>query len=139
MGAVIVTRPLSTRAQQPATAVIGFLNNLSPAAIAHPLAAFREGLKEAGYIENHNLAIEYRWAESHNNRLPELAADLVRRQVAVIVATGGWSLGARCQGCNYYDPDRLFLRHRSCRAGPRCQPEPAWRQRHRRSCDDQFS
>ena len=89
MGAVIVAWPLSTRAQQPATPVIGFLNNLSPGAIAHPMAAFREGLKEAGYLEGHNLAIEYRWAESHNDRLPELAADLVRRQVSVIVATGG--------------------------------------------------
>jgi putative ABC transport system substrate-binding protein len=89
MGAVVVARPLSTRAQQPATPVIGFLNNLSPGAIAHPVAAFLEGLKESGYIEGHNLAIEYRWAENHNHRLPELAADLVRRQVTVIVATGG--------------------------------------------------
>jgi putative ABC transport system substrate-binding protein len=74
MGAVVVARPLSTRAQQPATPVIGFLNNLSPGAIAHPVAAFLEGLKESGYIEGHNLGIEYRWAENHNHRLPELAA-----------------------------------------------------------------
>jgi putative ABC transport system substrate-binding protein len=89
IGTVMVARPLSTRAQQPPTPVIGFLNNLSPGAIARPVTAFREGLKEAGYIEGHNLAIEYRWAENHSDRLPELAADLVRRQVAVIVATGG--------------------------------------------------
>jgi putative ABC transport system substrate-binding protein len=89
IGAVIAVWPLSTRAQQPATPVIGFLNNLSPGAIAHPVAAFREGLKEAGYIEGRNLMIEYRWAEGHNDRLTELATDLVRRQVAVIVATGG--------------------------------------------------
>jgi putative ABC transport system substrate-binding protein len=89
MGAVVLSRPLSTRAQQPATPVIGFLNNLSPDAIADPMAAFRGGLQEAGYIEGQNLAVEYRWAENHNDRLPELAADLVRRQVAVIVATGG--------------------------------------------------
>lgn len=81
--------PFSTRAQQPAAPVIGFLNNLSPGAIARPVAAFREGLKEANYIEGHNVAIEYRWAENNNGRLPELAADLVRRRVAVIVATGG--------------------------------------------------
>lgn len=89
IGAAIVVAPLSIRAQQPATPVIGFLNNLSPGAIARPVAAFREGLKEAGFIEGHNLVIEYRWAENHNDRLPALAADLVRRQVAVIVATGG--------------------------------------------------
>jgi putative tryptophan/tyrosine transport system substrate-binding protein len=81
--------PLSARAQQPVTRVIGFLNNLSPGAIARPVAAFREGLKETGYIEGHNIVIEYRWAESHDDRLLEMAADLVRRQVAVIVATGG--------------------------------------------------
>lgn len=89
MGAAIVVAPLSTSAQQPATPVIGFLNNLSPDVIARPVAAFRDGLKEAGFIESHNLVIEYRWAENHNDRLPALAADLVRRQVAVIVATGG--------------------------------------------------
>jgi putative ABC transport system substrate-binding protein len=81
--------PLSARAQQPVTRVIGFINNLSPGAIARPVAAFREGLKETGYIEGHNIVIEYRWAESHDDRLLEMAADLVRRQVAVIVATGG--------------------------------------------------
>jgi len=87
IGAMIVARPLSARAQQPP--VIGFLNNLSPGAIPNAMAAFRDGLKEAGYLEGRNLAIEYRWADSHNDRLPELAVDLVQRQVAVIVATGG--------------------------------------------------
>jgi hypothetical protein len=60
--------------------VIGFLSNISPSPIARPLAAFREGLKQAGYIESQNVAIEYRWAEGRNDRLPELAADLVQRQ-----------------------------------------------------------
>ncbi|MET3840538.1 ABC transporter substrate-binding protein [Bradyrhizobium sp. OAE829] len=89
IGAVIVVRPLPTRGQHASTPVIGFLNNLSPGAIARPVTAFHEGLKEAGYIEGRNLAIEYRWAESHSDLLTELAADLARRQVAVIVATGG--------------------------------------------------
>jgi putative tryptophan/tyrosine transport system substrate-binding protein len=74
---------------QPNIPVIGFLSNLSPDPIAQPLAAFRQALHEAGYVEGHNMAIEFRWAEGHNHLLPELAADLVRRQVAVIVATGG--------------------------------------------------
>jgi len=89
LGGLVVLRPLSTGAQQPITPIIGFLNNLSPDAIAHLVSEFREGLKEAGYVEGRNLAIEYRWAESQNDRLPELAADLVRRRVMVIVATGG--------------------------------------------------
>jgi putative tryptophan/tyrosine transport system substrate-binding protein len=80
--------PVAVRAEQPVP-VIGFLSNISPGPIARPIAAFQQGLKEAGYVEAQNVAIEYRWAEGHNDRLPELAADLVQRQVAVIVATGG--------------------------------------------------
>jgi putative tryptophan/tyrosine transport system substrate-binding protein len=69
--------------------VVGFLSNISPDPITRPLAAFRQGLKDVGYTEARNVAIEYRWAEGRNDRLSELAADLVRRPVAVIVATGG--------------------------------------------------
>src|SRR5271169_4067888 len=80
--------PSAVRAQQQVP-VIGYLSSRSPGETAPLLAAFRKGLGEAGFTENQNVAIEYRWAEGQYDRLPEMAADLVRRGVAVIVATGG--------------------------------------------------
>src|SRR3974390_811267 len=81
--------PWAARAQQPAMPVIGFLNPASPQLWENYVAGFRAGLKEAGYVEGQNVTIEFRWAEGHYERLSEMAADLVRRKVAVLVATGG--------------------------------------------------
>jgi putative tryptophan/tyrosine transport system substrate-binding protein len=80
--------PLATRAQQVGMPVIGYLSGFSLTAFPPYLASFREGLNAAGYVEGRNVAIEYRWAASQYDKLPELAADLARRKVAVIVATG---------------------------------------------------
>jgi putative ABC transport system substrate-binding protein len=83
------TWPLAARAQQGALPVIGFLSSGSPNAYAHLLTAFRRGLNETDYVEHRNVGIEYRWAEGQADRLSALANELVARQVAVIVATGG--------------------------------------------------
>jgi putative ABC transport system substrate-binding protein len=84
-----VAWPLAARAQQPATPVIGFLRNTDAASSEQLVAAFRQGLAENDYVEGRNLTIDYRWADNHDDRLPSLTADLIRQNVAVIVAGGG--------------------------------------------------
>ena len=110
--------PLVLLAQQPTVPVIGFLGSTSAEGYVPFVAAFRQGLKEGGYTEGQNVAIEYRWAGDRYDRLPALAADLVQRRVAVIAAAS-----PSREGRYVHDSDRLFDRRRSGRDGACRQPQ----------------
>ena len=89
LGGAAASWPIAARGQQPAMPVIGFMHSASPGPFATYIAAFRDGLGQMGYVEGRNIVIEYRWAEGQTERLPDLAAELVRRPVAVLIAAGG--------------------------------------------------
>src|SRR5262249_17978848 len=89
VGCTAATWSLAARAEKWAMPVIGFLNSASPQPFANYVSGFRVGLKQTGYIDGQNVTIEFRWTEGHYDSLPEMAADLVRRKVAVLVSTGG--------------------------------------------------
>ena len=125
LGGVAAAWPLAAHTQQPAMPAVGYLSSGSEESEDFRVSGFLRGLADAGFAEGRNIRIEYRWADNQAHRLPELAVDLVRHQVAAIVVLGKRSRNARCQGSDCDDSDRVRVRQRS---GPNwaCQqPEPA--------------
>src|SRR5262245_10315432 len=99
-GAAAAAWPLVARAQQSTIPVVGFLSGRSPADSVAEIGGFHRGLAETGFIEGKNVAIEFRWADGHYDRLPALASELVGERVAVIAAVGGGASGLAARGCD---------------------------------------
>src|SRR5947209_11155108 len=117
LGASALAWPRRARAQQPSMSVIGFLDFRSPEGLFDRLRGFRQGLRDLGYVEGESVSLEYRWAENRLDRLPDLAADLVRRGVAVMVASGGLAVASAARSTSTTIPILFIVSEDPVRLG----------------------